>query len=504
MSRPKWKEAVLEELNALEKNQTWVISRLPDGKKTVGCQWIFKVKHKADGSVERLKARLVAKGYTQAYGIDYQETFAPVAKLNTIRVLLSLAANLDWPLHQLDIKNAFLNGDLEEEVFMEFPPGFEPKDKRSVCKLQKSLYGLKQSPRAWFGKFTRAVKRCGYVQCQSDHTLFLKHAPCGDMTALIVYVDDIVITGNNEGEIQKLKGFLAKEFEVKDLGNLRYFLGMEVARSKKGISVSQRKYVLDLLEETGMSDCKPAETPMDYTTKLGSIQDSPPVDKGRYQRLVGKLIYLSHTRPDISFPVSTVSQFMNDPKEEHMTAVFRILRYLKMSPGKGLFFEKGVNRGLEIYSDADWAGSITDRRSTSGYCTFLWGNLVTWRSKKQTVVSRSSAEAELRAMAHGVCEGVWLKLLLKEMGLPLESSVKFLCDNQATISIAKNPEYHDRIKHVEIDRHFIREKIEDKSITVEYTPTSLQTADILTKALPRVIFDKFTSKPGMVDIYHPA
>ncbi|KAI9186008.1 hypothetical protein LWI28_012937 [Acer negundo] len=343
---------------------------------------ISRVKHKTDGSVERLKARLVTKGYTQAYDIDYQETFALVAKLNTVRVLLSLAANLDWPLHQLDIKNAFLNGDLEEEVFMEFPLGFEPNDKRSVCKLQKTLYGLKQSPRAWFGKFTRAVKQYGYVQCKSDHTLFLNHTPYGDMTAFIVYVDDIVITGNNEGEIQKLKGFLAKDFEVKDLGNLRYFFGMEVARSKKGISVSQRKYVLDLLEETGMLDCKPAETPMDYTTKLGPIQDSPPVDKGRYQRLGGKLIYLFHTRPYISFSLSTVSQFTNDPKEEHMTAMFKILKYLKMSPGMGLFFEKGVNRGLEIYSDADWAGSITDRRSISGYCTFLWGNLVTWRSKK--------------------------------------------------------------------------------------------------------------------------
>ena len=351
---PEWRAAVWEEVRALEKNGTWEMSDLPNGKNTVGCKWIFTVKHKADGSVERFKARLVAKGFTQSYGIDYEETFAPVAKLNTIRVLLSLAANLDWPLHQLDVKNAFLNGDLEEEVYMEVPPGLDTYSKNNkVCRLRKSLYGLKQSPRAWFERFTKAVKRYEYLQCQTDHTLFVKHSPAGKITILIVYVDDIILTGNCDEEIQKLKSFLAKEFEIKDLGNLKYFLGMEVGRSKRGIVVSQRKYILDLLRETGMLECKPAETPMDHTIKLGTLTGSAPVDKGRFQRLVGKLIYLSHTRPDICFPVSTVSQFMNNPTEEHMSAVYRILRYLKMTPGKGIYFKKALSRNIEIFSDAD-------------------------------------------------------------------------------------------------------------------------------------------------------
>ena len=402
------------------------------------------MKHIEDGSVERFKPRLVAKGFTQSYGIDYEETFAPVAKLNTICVLLSLAANLDWPLHQLDVKNAFLNGDLEEEVYMEVPPGLESYSKTSkVCRLKKSLYGLKQSPRAWFERFTRAVKQYGYLQCQADHTLYVKHSPGGKITILIVYVDDIILTGDYDEEIQRLKKVLAKEFEIKDLGSLKYFLGMEIARSKQGIVVSQRKYILDLLRETKMLECKPAETPMDYTVKLGMIENGAPVDKGRYQRLVGKLIYLSHTRPDIGFPVSTVSQFMNNPTEEHMDAVFRILRYLKMTPGKGLYFKRGSNRSTEIFTDADWAGTITDRRSTSGYCTYVWGNLVTWRSKKQAVVSRSSAEAEFRAMAQGICEGIWLRRLLTELKTPMDKTMKLFCNNQAGISIAKNLVHHD-------------------------------------------------------------
>ncbi|RVW94237.1 Retrovirus-related Pol polyprotein from transposon RE1 [Vitis vinifera] len=398
-----WKKAVQDEIDALEKNGTWTITDLPVGKRPV-------------------------------WGANYQETFAPVAKLNTIRILLSLAVNQDWCLQQLDIKNAFLNGDLEEEVYMEIPPGFE----ESMAKNQN------------------------------------------------------------------LKKYLSEEFEVKDLGNLKYFLGMEVARSRKGIVVSQRKYILDLLKETGMLGCKPIDTPMDSQKKLGIEKESTPVDRGRYQRLVGRLIYLSHTRPDIGFAVSAVSQFMHSPTEEHMEAVYRILRYLKMTPGKGLFFRKTENRDTEVYSDADWAGNIIDRRSTSGYCSFVWGNLVTWRSKKQSVVARSSAEAEYRALAQGICEGIWIKRVLSELGQTSSSPILMMCDNQAAISIAKNPVHHDRTKHVEIDRHFITEKVTSETVKLNYVPTKHQTADILTKALPRPNFEDLTCKLGLYDIYSPA
>ncbi|RVW30661.1 Retrovirus-related Pol polyprotein from transposon RE1 [Vitis vinifera] len=329
---PKWKAAVNEEVRALEKN---------------GIRLSWSPKDSPNPMALTIKKLLLQ---------------LPSSILFVY--FLSLAANLDWSLHQLDVKNAFLNGDLEEEVYMDIPAGLE--------------------------------------------------------------------TTSN----------FNKEFEIKDLGNLKYFLGMEIARSKKGIAVSQRKYVLDLLNETGMLGCKPAETPMDTTVKLEESDGSAQLIKEDI-RLVGKLIYLSHTRPDIDFSVSV-----------------------------GLFFQRTTKKEIEIFSDADWAGSVTDRRSTSGYCSFVWGNLVTWRSKKQSVVARSSAEAEFRAMAQGICEGIWLNGLLEELRVPLKHPMVLYCDNQAAISIAKNPVHHDRTKHVEIDRHFIKERLKNefsKSATLRQT-----------------------------------
>ena len=273
MEDPKWTQAIKEEMEALMKNKTWNLVPLPRGKKTVGCKWVFSIKHKADGSIERYKARLVAKGYTQTFGVDYQETFSPVAKLNTVRVLLSLAANLDWPLHQFDVKNAFLHGDLEEEVYMDIPPGYSvTTGTNEVCKLQRALYGLQQSPRAWFGRFSLAMKKYGFKQSDSDHTLFLKRQQ-GKVMALIVYVNDMIITEDDREEILRLQRQLASEFEMKNLGGLKYFLGIEVARSNQGIFLSQRKYILDLLSEVGLLECKPVDTPIVQNHKLGIYPD---------------------------------------------------------------------------------------------------------------------------------------------------------------------------------------------------------------------------------------
>lgn len=243
---------------------------------------------------------------------------------------------------------------------------------------------------------------------------------------------------------------------MKYLGNLRYFLGMEVARNKMVILVTQCKYVIDLLKETRMLGCKPVDTPMDLNVKLKLKTNSNPVDKGRYQHLAGKLIYLSHTRQNIAYYVSCVSQFMHSPSD--MKAVYRILKYLKGTPGKGLSFKKSEARGVEIFTDVDWAGSISDRRSTFGYCSFVWGNLVTWRSKKQAVVARSSAEAELRSVAHGICEALWLKILLEELKMIVATPLKIFCDNRAAINISHNLLHHDRTKHVEVDRHLSRRR----------------------------------------------
>ncbi|WJZ80655.1 hypothetical protein VitviT2T_000557 [Vitis vinifera] len=289
------------------------------------------------------------------------------------------AANLDWPLQQFDVKNAFLHGELFEEVYMDLPPGCMVSEKQcqKVCKLKKSLYGLKQSPRAWFGRFIKSMRAFGYRQSNSDHTLFLKKQH-GKITALIVYVDDMVVTGYDPEERKALQNYLSREFEIKDLGYLKYFLGIEVSRSSEGIFLSQRKYALDLLQETRMSGCQPVNTPIEEGLKLCIEPNQVSTDKGRYQRLVGRLMYLAHTRSDLAYALSVVSQYMHNPGEQHMNAVMRILRYLKNAPEKGILFAKNVDhQSIEVYTDVDWAGAVDDRRSISGYFTFVGGNLVT-------------------------------------------------------------------------------------------------------------------------------
>jgi transposase InsO family protein len=294
LSHPGWKQAMIDEMIALESNQTWELVPPPLGKSIVGCRWVFNVKVGPDGQVDRLKARLVAKGYTQVYGQDYSDTFSPVAKMTSVRLFIAMAAMRRWPLFQLDIKNAFLHGDLEEEIYMEQPPGFVAQGGHGlVCKLKKSLYGLKQSPRAWFGRFSKVLQQFGMTRCESDHSVFLKCSTSNKYIYLVVYVDDIVITGDDYEGIKALKQHLFQNFQTKDLGPLRYFLGIEVAQSNSGIAISQRKYALDILEETGLIDCKPVDTPMDPNVKLLPNQGEPYYDPGRYRRLVGK-IELSH------------------------------------------------------------------------------------------------------------------------------------------------------------------------------------------------------------------
>lgn len=353
LSIPKWKHAMMEEMRAFSKSGAWELVELLSGKNPVGCKWVYTVKLKANGSIERCKVRLVAKGFTQTYEVDYHETFAPVAKMNSVRILLSFAANLDWPLHQFDVKNAFLHGDLAEEVYVDIPPGFDDaKSNGKVYRLQKSLYELKQSPRTWFERFTQAMLTYGFKQSQADHTLFVKHSSHGKTTSLIVYVDDIVLTGDNVEEIPRLKEQLAKEFEIKDLGYLKYFLGIEVARSKDGIFICQRKYVLDLLKEIRMLGGRPCDIPLELGQKLSEDQEGDPMDRGRYQRLVGKFIYLFHSRPDIAIAiaVSIVSQFMHAPRTCPLGGCYENPEIPKVFSWKGsLFFKTWPSQCGGIY-----------------------------------------------------------------------------------------------------------------------------------------------------------
>lgn len=310
----------------------------------------------------------------------------------------------------------------------------------------------------------------------------------------------MIITGDDPNEIIALRENLFKEFEMKDLGGLKYFLGIEVLRSKQGIFISQKKYILDILAETGMVDCKPAETPIIVNHNLKIEEGEPQIDQGKYQRLVGKLIYLSHTRPDIAYAVGIVSQFMHRPQKTHMEAAFRIVRYLKGTYNYGVFFKNNnKNLCLQGYTDADWAGNQLDRKSTAGYFMFVGGNLVTWKSKKQKVVALSSAEAEFRGMSRGITEIIWIRKLLTELGFPPKAPCKLMCDNQSAICISENPVQHDRTKHVEVDRHFIKEKLDSGIISLPYIPTKDQLADILTKAVTRKVFHETLYKLGVRD-----
>ncbi|KAK8952504.1 hypothetical protein KSP39_PZI004609 [Platanthera zijinensis] len=373
---PHWKMAMDEEMTTLTERGTWTLVPPPFDTDVVGCRWVFVVKFGPDGTVDRYKARLVAKGFTQTYGVDYFDTFSPVARLSTIRVLLSVAVNKDWPLSQLNIKNAFLYGDLQEAVYMEQPPGYVAQGETRVCRLQKAIYGLKQSPRAWFEKFSGIVTAVGFARSSADHSLFIRKTSLG-LVVLAVYVDDILLTGDDQEGVALTKRHLRQHLVTKDMGSPKYFLGIEISRKPNSLVISQRKYALDILKEAGLTGAKPARCPMAVGEDKTWTDDSPLLsDVSRYRRLVGKLIYLTVTRPDIFYAVGKVSQFMQAPRECHLQSALRILEYVKAAPGKGLLFQKNDHLRVEAYSDASYADDKGDHKSTSGFCTFVGGNLV--------------------------------------------------------------------------------------------------------------------------------
>ena len=496
-----WCEAMDAEIKALELNNTWTVVDLPASKHIIGCKWVYKVKLKSDGTLERYKARLVAKGYNQCEGLDYYDTFSPVAKLTTVRTLLAVAAVKHWHLHQLDVNNAFLHGDLDEEVYMSLPPGFAKKGESKVCRLHKSLYGLKQSSRQWFAKFSSALLEFGFVQSKADYTLFTRSL-ADSFIAILVYVDDIVVASDNSAAVSTFIHLLNNKFQLKDLGQLKYFLGLEIARSELGISVCQRKYALDILETTGLLASKPAKVPMDPNVKFSKDSGQLLDDPTSYRRLVGRLLYLTISRPDISFAVQVLSQFMDKPRVPHLDAATQVLRYIKASPAQGLFFPVVSSLQLKAFCDSDWAGCLDSRRSVTGFCVFLDSSLISWKSKKQTTVSRSSAEAEYRAMASTCCEVVWLQTLLHDLQIPFQTALLY-CDSKAALHIAANPVFHERTKHIDIDCHVVREKIQSGVLRTFHVSSQHQLADIFTKALVSSLFQSLISKMSIHNIYSP-
>jgi transposase InsO family protein len=500
-TNPLWQAAMKEELDALHKNNTWDLVDLPPGKSVVRCKWVYKIKTCSDGTVDRYKARLVARGFTQEYGVDYEETFAPVARLSSVRALLAVAASRHWSLCQMDVKNAFLNGDLNEEVYMQPPPGSShPTNK--VCRLHRALYGLKQAPRAWFAKFSATVSHIGYSISSYDSALFIRRTDRGTIL-LLLYVDDMIITGDDITGIQELKQFLSQHFEMKDLGPLSYFLGLEISSSSDGYYLTHAKYISDLLSRANLTDSKIVDTPTELNTRLTPDAGEPLRDFTLYRHLVGSLVYLTVTRPDISYAVHQVSQFMAAPRSTHFSAVLRILRYLKGTLFHGLYFSSRSSLQLHAYTDADWAGDPKDRRSTTGYCFLLGTSIISWRSKKQTVVARSSTEAEYRALADTTSELLWLRWLLQDMGVSLSSATPVYCDNRSAIQIAHNDVFHERTKHIEIDCHFVCHHLLQGSLQLHSVTSRDQLADIFTKSHPPGRFRDLVSKLKLVSYTPP-
>lgn len=501
----KWETAMEIEMASLRENHVWDLVKLPAGKKTVGSKWVYKVKTGADGSVQRYKARLVAQGFTQQYGTDFDETFCPVVRQESLRLLMALSVKYGLSLHQVDVTTAFLNGTLDDEVYMQQPKGFECQGKEElVCKLNKSIYGLKQSPRCWNSTLDTYLKEIQFTQTTSDPCIYYQKTG-QDMMFIGVYVDDIILAARNEKQLKRIKEKLSNKFNIKDLGELKYFLGMKVEQSKGSGSVwiGQPAYTKNLLKRLGMQDSKPIHTPVEVNTKLQlATNQAEPVNQTEYQSAIGGLMYLAvSTRPDIAFAVNNLARFNSNPQKEHWTAVKRILRYLKGTTNIGILYKQDESEKCVGYSDADWAGDTSDRKSTSGYIFMLSGGPVSWSSKKQKCVALSTAEAEYVALSAAAQECLWLRQLEVELGCPPEGPTLIFEDNQSTIAMAKNPQFHGRAKHIDIRHHFVREQVANGTIKLDYCSTKDMIADIMTKGLTREQHCKLREKAGMVELH---
>ncbi|KAD4584712.1 hypothetical protein E3N88_22313 [Mikania micrantha] len=481
-----WVEAMQLELLQFKKQQVWELVPLPQGKCAIGTKWVFRNKTDENGQIVKNKARLVVQGFSQEEGIDYDETFAPVARLEAIRLFLAYAALNKLKVFQMDVKSAFLYGKIKEEVYVCQPPGFEDnKHPDWVYKLDKALYGLKQAPRAWYDTLSTFLLQNNFTRGSIDKTLFIKKV--GQHKLLQIYVDDIIFASSDPKLCAEFTELMTKNFEMSAMGELQFFLGLQIKQSPDGIFIHQSKYTKELLKKFDLQNCKPCSNPMSSTTQLDADVKGKSVDETLYRCMIGSLMYLTASRPDIMFATCVCARFQAAPKESHLIAVKRIFRYLQGTQSLGIWYSTGHSCKLVAFSDSDYAGCKLTRKSTSGGCQFLGNCLVSWQSKKQTSVATSTAEAEYIAAASCTSQILWLQTQLLDYGIKV-SKTPLLMDSASALCIVKNPVQHSRTKHIEIRHHFIRDCFEKGLIDPKFVPSADELADIFTKPLDTSTF----------------
>lgn len=493
--KSKWKEAIDREMQTLEENNTWEICDVPENQKVVSSKWVFKIKRDSQ-NFPQYKARLVARGFEQDDILDLNDCYAPVARLSTIRLFIAIATKLNLPIVQMDVTGAFLYGNINENVYVSLPEGAY-SGKNSIVKLNKSLYGLKNSPKCWNIKFNDVMLKEGFVRSNCDSCLYTK---CTDSNQiyLLLYVDDVLIFGSNDALVNQVKNVLNKEFKMKDLGFVTDYLGITIKQNLDTgeTELSQRKYLENVLKRFGMDNCKPMSTPIDQNINLKLLQNDGTVDKNiekLCRQMIGCLMYaVSGTRPDLGFTVSLLSRYQKCANDMLLSALKRVLRYVKHTLDYKLVY-KCTDNVLEGYCDADWGCDINDRRSTTGYLFKFSNCLISWSSKKQMSVSLSSTESEYVAISMAASEACWFVNLLNDFNIKNVCPVPIYCDNQSAISVARTDTIK-RLKHVDIRYHFIKELIKNKKLCLKYIKTSDQPADMLTKSLSKVLLTRFLRK----------
>ena len=508
---PEWEKAIKAEMDILGEMGTWKLGDLPKGREAVGCKWVFDIKHDHEGKISRYKARLVAQGYSQIPGMDYFETFAPVVRHDSLRAMLAIAAIRNLEIRQLDIKGAYLNGDLQEEIYMRQPEGFDDGSGR-VCRLYKTLYGLKQSGREWNRKLNKRLTELGFSRNEVDHCVYVRERN-GETTVITVWVDDLLVFTKTVEEGNELARDLKDEFEVNDIGEPKMIIGVKINRDRenRSLTISQKNYIRTVLERFGLAQANPVAMPLDPNIILQKPQEDETLkteDKlaEGYATVVGAIGYAAMlTRPDIQEAYQILSKFTADPGAVHWASAKRVLRYLNGTRDLGITYTATEDPDVISitpvgYCDADFAGDVDDRKSVSGHTYLLGGGAISWNSKKQTTTALSSTEAEYTAISHATRQAIWLRNLLEGLGYPQEEPTVLYSDNQSAITLTRDAQFHARSKHFDVQNHFVREKVENGIVDIIYVPTDDNIADVFTKALPKPKHQKFRENLGMLTV----